>query len=197
MKRNWKSSERRTRLSWTELIAGAALLLIGLILLIWPNVATSVLFGAIGAVGIVIGLVYVVRYCMLETRQAISSYDLALGLSWIAGGLAVIIFKNLLLSLLPFFFGMLILIGGIVKIQGTLGFKRMNAARWYLELIGAGISVAFGLIILFNPFSTALLLMRVIGAALIAEGAMDLVSTFAYKKTRNSYFVEAHFSDHE
>ena len=131
MKQN-KDSERKglgkhMHLSWAELIAGIAVILIGLVLLIWPDIATSLLFGVIGAVCIIIGMVYVVRYFMLEARISITSFDLSLGLVWIIGGVLVIVFKGLLISLLPILFGLVILIGGVVKIQSTLSFRRMNA----------------------------------------------------------------------
>ena len=186
---------KKMHLTWTELIAGIAMILIGLVLLIWPGIATSLLFGAIGAVCIIIGVVYVVRYCMLEAKLAITSFDLSLGLIWILGGVLIIVFKNLLISLLPMLFGLIVLIGGVIKLQSTLGFRRMNATRWYIELICAIISIAFGVIILLNPFSTALLLMRVIGIALVIEGAMDLISRIFYKKTCDAFFIETHFSD--
>ena len=185
----------RFHLSWTELIAGLALVLIGIVLLIWPGIATTLLFGVIGGVCIVIGMVYVVRYFMLEAKVSITSFDLSLGLVWIIGGVLVIIFKGLLISLLPILFGLIVLIGGVVKIQSTLSFRRMNAARWYIELICAGISIAFGVVILLNPFSTALLLMRVIGAALLVEGVMDLASRIFFKRACESFFIETDFSD--
>ena len=123
------------------------------------------------------------------------SNDMALGLGWIIGGAAVIIFKGLLVSLLPILFGMVMLVGGVIKIQSTLGFRRMNAGRWYLELISAAISVVLGFLILANPFSTALLLMRVIGVSLIIEGVMDLISRVAYKRARDRFIIEARFED--
>ena len=92
--------------------------------------------------------------------------------------------------LLPFFFGLMLLIGGIGKLQYTLNFKRMGATRWYLELVGTILSIAFGIIILVNPFSTALLLMRIIGIALLIEGIQDLISHYAYKKATQAYYVE-------
>ena len=179
-------------LSWTEIIMGGAIILLGLVLLFVPGVATSVVFNGIGMVCLLIGLVHILKYCRLETRQAVISNDMALGLAWIVGGLSIIIFKNLLVSLLPILFGLVILLGGVIKIQSTLGFKRMNAARGYWELICASISVALGIIILANPFSTALLMMRVIGIALVLEGCMDLVSRVAFKRAC-SRFVETRF----
>ena len=181
-------------LSWTEIIMGAAIILLGLVLLLIPGVATSVLFNGIGAVCILIGLVHVVKYFTLNAQEAVISNDMALGLAWIVGGTSVIVFKGLLVSLLPILFGLIILVGGVIKIQSALGFKRMNAGRWQVELICAVISVVLGILILANPFSTALLMMRVIGASLLLEGGMDLASRFAYKKAC-SRFVETRFID--
>ena len=179
-------------LSWTESIMVGAIILLGLIMLFVPGLATSVLFNGIGAVCILIGLMHVIKYFTLDANNAVISNDMALGLAWIIGGTSVIIFKGLLVSLLPILFGLVILVGGVIKIQSTLGFKRMNAARWHWELICAVVSVVLGILILANPFSTALLMMRVIGASLTLEGCMDLVSRIAYKRACNR-FVETRF----
>ena len=182
----------RLTLSWTEIITGGAVILLGLVLLIIPGVATSVLFNGIGAVCILIGLMHVVKYLTLDARMAVISNDMALGLAWIVGGTSIIIFKGLLVSLLPILFGLIVLVGGVIKIQSTLGFKRMNAPHWYWELICAVVSVVLGILILTNPFSTALLMMRVVGLALLLEGCMDMVSRIAYKRACDR-FVNTHF----
>lgn len=195
MARNPKFFGKSLRLSWSEIIIGLAAIVLGLILLILPGVAASVVLCGIGAVGIVIGIVHIVRYLMLDARQAVASNDMALGLVWLVAGILVIVLKDFLISLLPVFFGLAVLLGGIAKIQFTLSFKRMNATRWYLELIGAVISIVLGTLILCNPFSTALLLMRIIGVALLIEGVQDLISIYTFKKARDAYFVETKARD--
>lgn len=179
-------------LSWTEIIMCGAIILLGLVLLILPGVATSVLFNGIGAVCLLIGLIHVIRYHRLDARQAVVSNEMAFGLAWIVGGASVILFKALLVSLLPILFGLVILFGGVIKIQSTLGFRRMNAARWYWQLICAAVSVVLGVLILANPFSTAMMMMRVIGISLVIEGGMDLISRIAYKRACGR-FVETRF----
>lgn len=183
------------RLSWTEIIMGLAAVLIGFVLTVWPGMASSVVICGIGAVGIVIGILHAVHYMMLDARQSVVSYDMGLGLVWIVGGILVIVLKNFLLSLLPVFFGLVILLGGIAKLQFTLNMKRMGLRRWYVELAGAVLSIVLGTLILTNPFSTAMLLMRVIGISLLIEGVQDLASCYAFKKARDSYFVETSARD--
>ena len=182
----------RLTLSWTEIIMCAAIVLLGLVLLIIPGVATAILFNSIGIVCISIGLAHIIKYCTLSAQEAIISNDIALGLAWIVGGASVIIFKVFLASLLPILFGLVVLVGGVIKIQSALGFKRMNSGHWLWDLICAVISVVLSILILTNPFATELLLMRVIGASLVVEGGMDLVTRIAYKRAFNK-FVETHF----
>lgn len=177
-------------LSWSELAIGLCLSLLGLVLIICPGLASSVVFNVIGAACIIIGVVHLARYSMLDTKASIASNGMLVGLLWLIGGILLIALKGLLLSLLPILFGLILLVGGIIKLQYTLNFKRMGVKRWYFELAATVLSIAFGVIILVNPFSTALLLMRIIGIALLIEGVQDLISRCAYKKASDAYYIE-------
>jgi len=178
------------RLSWSELAIGLALSLLGLVLIICPGLASSVVFNVIGFIGIIIGVVHLARYSMLDAKSSIASNGMFVGLMWLVGGILIIVLKGFLLSLLPIFFGLILLIGGIAKLQYTLNFKRMGVNRWYFELAATILSIAFGVIILVNPFNTALLLMRIIGIALLIEGIQNLASRYAYKKAKEAYYIE-------
>lgn len=185
----------KLHLNWTEITLGIAAVALGLVLLIRPDIAATLVITVIGAICIIMGLVNIIRYFTLETRLALVSNDLAFGLVWIAVGIAVICLKEMLISLLFFFCGLIVLVGGIVKIQSALCFKRMAARKWYLELISACVSVILGALILFNPFSSAVLLMRIIGISLVLEGVADLISRCLFAKARSAYFVETEIHD--
>lgn len=187
---NSKFFGKELRLNWPEMAVGLAVSILGLVLIICPGLASSVVFNAVGGIGIIIGLVCLIRYYTLDARTAMSNNGMFFGLLWLLGGILIIALKGFLLSLLPIFFGIVLLIGGIGKLQYTANFKRMGVARWYFELICAALSVGFGVIILLNPFSTALLLMRIIGIALLIEGVQDLISHYAYKKMTEIYYTE-------
>lgn len=195
MKKIFDSLGGKLRLSPSEMLMGLAAIVLGLILLIAPGTATAFVFNGIGAICIAIGLFNVVRYFMLDTKASIISNALATGLVWIIIGVAVILLKGTLISILPVFFGVIVLIGGIAKLQGALSFKRMNATKWYIELCLAVLSIVFGSLILLNPFSTAMILMRIIGAALLIEGIADMISISKLQKMKNDYFIEVEMKD--
>lgn len=190
MAKNPKFFGKEFPLSWNEMIICGALALLGLVLIIFPGITVKLVIGGIGGVGIIMGAIHLIKYFRMEAHASLASNDLAIGLIWLAGGILVIALHKFLLSIVPVFFGVVLLMGGIAKIQSTLQFKRMGAKRWYFELVCAGLSVGFGVIILLNPFNTALLLMRIIGIALLIEGTQNLVSRYIYKKTSDAYYVE-------
>ena len=190
MSKNTKIFGKTLCLSWPEMAVSASLSLLGLVLIICPGLASSVVFNVIGAVGIAIGVIQLIRYSRLDAKSSIASNGMFAGAMWLVGGILIIALKGFLLSLLPIIFGLILLTGGIAKLQYALNFKRMGVTRWYLELGATILSIAFGVIILINPFSTALLLMRIIGIALLIEGVQNLISRYAYKKTSEAYFVQ-------
>lgn len=188
---------KKLHLSGSQAIAGTAAVILGLILLIAPGTAVSFVFNGIGLISIAIGVFSLIRYFKMDTKSSIQSNALFTGILWIVGGIAVISLKGALMSILPIFFGVIILIGGVSKLQGALTLRRMNVSRWTVELIFAAISILFGALILLNPFSTALLLMRVIGLALLIEGASSLISISAIEKKKSEYLIEVEMKDAE
>lgn len=190
MNQNPKFFGKNFSLSWSELAVGTATSLLGLVLTVCPGLASSVVFNLIGAVGIAIGVIQLIRYFNLDSKAAMASNGMFFGLVWLVGGILIIALKGFLLSLLPIIFGMILLVGGIGKLQYALNFKRMGVKRWYFEMAATILSIAFGAIILINPFSTALLLMRIVGIALLIEGVQNLISRYAYKKAEEVYYTE-------
>ena len=197
MKKITEFLNKKLHLNPSQMVLGVAVVILGLILLIAPGTAVSFVFNGIGGLCIGVGILSLIRYFSMDTKASIVSNALAAGIILIAAGFAVILLKQTLMSIIPVFFGIAILIGGIGKLQGALALRRMNAQRWYVELIFAAVSIIFCALILLNPFSTALLLMRIIGIALIIEGASSLISISAIEKKKSEYLIEVEMKDAE
>jgi len=171
-------------------ISSIILIALGLILVIMPNIASTLVFVSIGVMLVAIGIINIIRYFSMEQKQQITSYALAIGIISCAGGVLIMILRPLLLAMLPFLCGGIVAIGGILQLQKALQFKRMNVRAWYIDMIFAGILLTLGTIILLNPFKTAMVLMRLIGVALMVEGIMSILSGAAYEKKKKAFFVE-------
>ena len=184
-----RNYHHRTPSGWPVWITAGATLVFGLALLIWPGVTTGLILNICGGALLAVGGFRIARYFMNKDPYDIFSWDLGLGIALACAGLALIIFKNLLLSIVPLLFGIALLICGIVKIQAAFNLRRMTNRFWYLTLIGAGVSCALGLLISLNPFGTGLVLIRVIGGAIAVEAVQDILSLRSYSRAVRSYFV--------
>ena len=171
-------------------ISSIILIALGLILVIMPNIASTLVFVSIGVMLVAIGIINNVRYFAMDQKQQITSFALAIGIISCAGGVLIMILRPLLLAMLPFLCGGIVAIGGILQLQKALQFKKMNVRAWYIDMIFAGVLLTLGTIILLNPFKTAMVLMRLIGAALMVEGIMAILSGAAYEKKKKAFFVE-------
>ena len=87
----------------------------------------------------------------------------------------------------PWAAGSWLRVGGIFKLQTAFDMRRMGVDKWQHELIYVGVSVVMGAIIIFNPFSTALTLMRVIGAALVVEAVQDTICAVKFHKIEKNF----------
>ena len=168
----------------------AAIMVFGLALLLWPNATTSLIINGFGGILLGVGIFHIIRYYTRSRHYAMSNMDLGVGITFAFLGLLVFLLKGFLLSVVPALIGLFLLITGFLKIQAALDYKRLLVNRWYMQMIAAGISVVMGLIIILNPFRTAMTLIRIMGGAILIEGIQDLLSLRAYKNVRKTYFVD-------
>ena len=184
---------KKIKIVVSDLLLSVASIVLGAILLIFPGATVSVVMNGIGVAAIIIGIINIARYFMADAAAAMLSNSLVSGLIFVMAGLVVILFQKSLIALLPLCIGLAIMIGGFFKLQGSISAMRMGA-RWNMTMVAAVISLIFGVLIVFNPFSTAMTLMRVLGAGLIYEGVVDYTYS-KFKKKQKEDIIEATATD--
>lgn len=179
---------------WQSMILTAAIIIFGLALLIWPGQTTGLILNFVGGVLMACGVYRIARYFLRAKKAPVyDNMDLSVGGTLTVIGLLIYVFKGFLLSLVPTIIGLFLLISGLIKLQSALDFRRLGVPRWRLQLVTASVSAVMGVIILFNPFGTALLMTRVIGAAILVEGIQDALSMRAFKDAYTTHYT--HFTD--
>lgn len=103
--------------------------------------------------------------------------DLVVGISVLAFGAFVLLKSQFVLSVLPFFTGVFLLIGGVVKLQGALDLKRLGFGAWWLILLIALAMFVLGGVLVANPFEAARVVVILIGTGLWQTG-WPIYSTF-------------------
>lgn len=170
-----------------ELLNGIGCAIIGLLLLIAPQIAEAIITTMIGVVILVVGLARVAGYFLAEKTTVVGSNELAMGLIWTVGGILFLTMGSVLFALLPVFLGCFVLFGACGKFQTAMNLYRMQGSMWKIEMIAAVIFALAGILILVNPFAVVYTLLRIAGAAILLDGIYGCFDKHMYKKTVTEY----------
>ena len=149
-------------------------ILLGLVLVIWPDATKMAVSYLIGAALVVLGVIQVVRYFVYEVRLDLFRYDFVSGLILLGVGVFLLMRPEIIVGFLPVLLGMAIVIDGAVKIQRSMDLLRVGYRHWWLVLLLAVLALAAGVVLLVNPFEAASTLVLMIGIVLIYDGVTDL-----------------------
>lgn len=163
---------------------------LGVILLGWPELSSRIICYAFGGVLAASGILRIVRYVLRDQYDGMIRRDLSVGLVLAAAGLFLILRPDTVVSLLPFVFGLLLVAGCAGKIQTAIDLRRVGMQLWYIPLIMGGVSLVLGVILLCQPFGSAMVLTRFIGVAIIVEGAENLAALPIFDRK-----LQDHYSD--
>ncbi|MBP5660618.1 MAG: DUF308 domain-containing protein [Lachnospiraceae bacterium] len=164
------------------IVLSAVLFLLGLFLLIFPKTGGEVFANILGAAMILFGIIKIIGYFSKDLFRLAFQYDLAFGILITLLGIATIIRPDDIIEFMCIVVGILILADGLFKVQMSMDARQFGIGKWWLILSFAVIAGAIGLLLIFKPAEGSLVLMRLIGAALMAEGVMNLVTVLTAVK---------------
>ena len=171
----------------TFAISGVATFFIGLLLLVYPAFTGKALCYLLAAVLITKGVMGIIGRYRNKNLPSPVAFELFGNVMTIMMGLFVALRSEFIISIIPFLFGMFLLMSGITSLQKTIMLKRMEYPQWKTGLVFIVIKIVLAGIILMNPFSTALTLTRFIGVCLIYDGASGLVTVYETVKAKSAY----------
>jgi len=160
-----------------DLVIFVLQLTIGIVFLISREAMANIAIVLFGIVFIILGMRDVYTYCSESAEEAAAGANLFTGLTFILLGLLCTIGSTLVYSIisvyLPFAFGSLMLLLGLMKLQGTVDELRLHKKTWWIHAILTAIIVAVSIVVLINPFSTDAAFIF-IGVAFIVEATFTL-----------------------
>lgn len=163
-----------------EMVKSILLIVVGLLLLFKPGMATKTIAYVIAAVFIINGIVHILGYVKGMSGGVTDGLNTYSGMGGLVFGILSIVFAVLIgwvfVSFIPIMLGIVILINGIIKLQQVAELVRMNEGGWLFIAILAAVNIIIGIVAILNPFDTANLLVRVIGIGLLYGGITDLIA---------------------
>ena len=157
----------------------------GVACIVNPGLSAAVIGRVLGVAMILFGAVKLVGYCSRDLYRLSFQDDLGFGLLLIALGVLVLLRPAEVRDFLLTALGIAVLTDGLYKVQIAVDAKRFGVSAWWLTLVLAVAAGTVGLALVFRPWDSARLLTILLGAALVAEGILNLCVAISTVKIVN------------
>ena len=159
------------------IISSVVFLVIGLVLVIWPDAARQIIIYAIGAAALLYGGFRIVDFFVRKEHLANSvQLGVALGIACLLLGLFLIFKADLVVSLLASLIGVAVIIDSVLRLQISLNLRYFGSAYWVILLVTALVTLGLGILLLFNPFTAVRVATIIAGVLLLLDGGFTLWS---------------------
>ena len=163
------------RIKTNAILSDILYVLFGFLLLLRPELSSAVLCTSLGIILILRGGCDILSF--LAHRKDGSLYyslHLIFGVVLSAIGVWLIVQPNLIAVLIPRIVGLLILFHGFSSLGDAWNLHKNKSPRFAAALLIGCITVIFGAILVYNPFSSFTTVIRIIGAVLIYDGLSSI-----------------------
>lgn len=150
-------------------------MVLGLLLIIWPDQARQIICYALGAAALLYGAYRIIDYfARRQQAEGGVQFGVALGIACVVLGLFLLFKANTVVAVLAAIIGVAVVIDSILRLQISLNLRRMTKSGWIALFVTALLTLVFGILLLFNPFTAVKVATVVAGASLLADGAFTL-----------------------
>lgn len=172
------------------------LMILGFLLIFQSEATIATISYIAGAILIAAGVLALIRF-VKNSKEATAtlSLDILYGIVTVILGVIVIMNPHAIASILPIVLGIAIIINSASKLQYAFVLKNDNNNLWKATMTIAIISTICGVVLLFNPFAGAVLIMKIVGIFILAYSILDIVSTAIIKKNVDEFKTVIDSSD--
>lgn len=153
------------------------MIVVSLLLIINPVGVLNIVMIVFGIGVLADGLFHMASYFGTEKEFRMFSGDLFEGIIATIAGIFILINKPLLIAILPFVIGIWVMIRSLMKLQVAFNLKSAESSNWIWVLVSAIISLLLGILIVMNPFDTALTVTVLAGIILLISAMIDLAES--------------------
>lgn len=156
------------------IIISLVLCVVGLLMILAPDLSVSVIGIIVGVVLGVSGVAKLIGYLSRDLYQLAFQFDLAFGILLMALSVVILLRPEHMMSFLCIILGITTLADGLLKIQTSFDARRFGLRMWWLILSVAILAGTAGMILMLRPSQSAQVLTVLMGVSLLAEGILSL-----------------------
>lgn len=165
-----------------QLFRGIVSMLIGIAVLIVPDLTLITVMRALGVLLLADGAVaFLIRFFRKKDENQNIYSLMPRGTLSIIMGTILVLFPTLLVNVFVFVFGLILVLAGFSQLLNQLGGRGKLGFSLFLTLI-ALISLVTGIVLLTKPFESAQVILMIFGAVIAIYGIGEVVWSFKIRK---------------
>lgn len=162
------------RLKWNTVIMALFVIILGLILILRPEIAAATIC-LIAGWGLLVGGVASGALYLIGHRGRFEFGEILFIIGEVALALFIILNTETVIWFLEILFAFILIIHGNIDKREAEKARQYGDERWWVILLCGMLKAIFCILIIWNPLSWTSMLMRAIGIALVYDGISDLI----------------------
>lgn len=180
------------RLFGYSVMCSLCALIMGVLLVMWPEAAMIYLVITVGVLFLLPGLYGIFAYFASRSREEDGSGRafpiVALGSALL--GIWLIVMPAFFVGILMYVLGALLVLGGIGQLMNFISIRKLTGSVPAIFYVIPVLLLLAGILILVNPFEAAKIPFIVLGASSIVYGLTDLFRLIRYRRKSNQVITD-------
>ena len=168
--------------AWFSVMESLAILIFGILIVVWPGVTIQVIANILGGVFIIGGIYQIINYFVVKGQQDFFNNSLLSGVLALILGIAALVIGKDLAGIFRIVIGIWIVYESLVRVNTAIKLHSVGIKSWQFVLIIALCMLVIGIFITFNANA----LMQLIGWMMIASSVFGIVGDFIFIQNVNS-----------
>ena len=162
------------KLKTNVMISAVLCILLGIVLVAWPDLSMQIVCTAVGAVLLIGGGVRLAVYFTARDGSVYAQMNLLMGIVLAVVGVWILLQPDKVLAIIPIIVGIVIVLHGVNNLQQAFTLYREKYDKWWVVLILGLLTVGFGVLLICRPFEALDTVVILIGICLIYDGISDI-----------------------
>lgn len=171
------------KIKLNALVTSLLYAVVGLILLVWPELSANILCTVVGLFLVVCGVVDILQFLLSRDGSLYTNAHLILGVILAVVGIWIMTQPDLISVVIPRVIGIILFVHGFGDIGDAMTLHKNGYARWGTALALAIVTLMLGALLVLDPFDAFATVVRMIGLFLLYDGISDLWITSRVSRT--------------
>ncbi|MDE7131243.1 MAG: DUF308 domain-containing protein [Lachnospiraceae bacterium] len=183
------------RLKTNIVISAILCVVLGIVLVVWPDLSMQIVCIAIGAVLLIGGGVRLAVYFTNKDGSMYAQMSLITGIVLAVVGVWILMKPDKVLAIIPIIVGIVIVLHGINDLQQAVSLCKDKYDKWWVALVLGLLTIGFGVLLICRPFEALDTVVMLIGLFLIYDGLSDIWIVSRIYRTAKALKQEAEALD--